>query len=147
MEYYKVPLSFTDFFKKKELSKCVSLKESIGCNIDLILQTSFGECAYDETYGCSIWENDFENIYSTNQWRDKLSQSLKRSIMQHEPRLANISVTANIIMDSIVKVPNGATVVNRLKRKVDVIVQGNIVKTNEPFYGSTNLYISPISLE
>jgi phage baseplate assembly protein W len=146
MEYYKLPISFTDFFQKKELSKCDSLKESIGANIELLLKTSFGECAFDESFGCSIWENDFENIFSPNQWRDKIAQSLRKSITDHEPRLTNVQVSTNINMDEV-QFQNGNSVVSRLKRRIDVRVQGNIVATNEPFDGIQKLFISPIALD
>ena len=58
--YYTLPIKFGELCKKKDLKSC-SIKESISQHLYLIITTSFGECLYDEEFGCSIWDNDYDN--------------------------------------------------------------------------------------
>lgn len=146
MEYYQIPFSALELFKNREFRKCEDLRRSIECNIELILRTSFGESTFDPTFGCSIWENDFDCMISPDQWNAKLAQSIKRSIQLHEPRLGNLVVTTNIIEDEVKQQYNN-NLVSRMKRRIDVRVRGNMVLTNEEFDGVAKLYVSPISID
>ena len=61
-QFYNIPIKFSDLTEKKELAK-IGLGESISRLIHLIAITHFGECKFDDTFGCEIWEHDFENIW------------------------------------------------------------------------------------
>lgn len=67
-QYYKIPLNLNRVVSRKEIDKC-SLAESVANMIHLIGVTYFGECKFDESFGCEIWEHDFENISNTQQYR------------------------------------------------------------------------------
>src|ERR1700677_3510421 len=101
MEYYKLPLKFNDLFKKKELPNCRDIGESISQHINLIITSRFGEYRFDRSFGSNIWEYDFENITTNDDWSEKISGSLKTIIEQHEPRLKNIFVHAEIMQEEI----------------------------------------------
>jgi len=51
--YYKIPLDTFKIVKNKEIDNC-DLKESIVGFIHLITTSYFGECTFDESFGCSI---------------------------------------------------------------------------------------------
>ena len=46
----------------------------------------------DPNYGCSIWENDFDNLTSNNKIREQIKQSLLRAVNQYETRIKNVKV-------------------------------------------------------
>ncbi len=142
MQYYSFPLLFTDLLKKNDLAKCRDIKESISQNIHLILITHFGEYKQDPSYGCSIWDNDFENIVSINLWKEQVGKSLKIVLTNHEQRLTNITVKTDIGQEEVVN-----SHLKKLKKKVEVSVEANIVETNEPFYFRDSLFISPLSFD
>ena len=145
MEYLLLPFSATALFKNKEFKKCADLRESIAYNIQLILTTSWGESAFDSTFGCSIWEHDFDISFSNNLWQDKLRRSIKASIMLHEPRLKDVEVKAQILQDEYQLMYNNK-LVNKVKRKIDVKVEGRIALTDEIYKsGNHQLFIGPFS--
>lgn len=71
-EYYSLPLSLDKVLQKQDLPRC-SLQQSVYHHLHLILTTSFGEMGNDANYGCSIWEDDFDNRTSNNKIREKLN--------------------------------------------------------------------------
>ncbi len=142
--YYKLPLQFSYLADKKELGKC-SLENSIAQNIHLIITTKFGEFKLDETYGCSIWEHDFENIFRANQWKEQMAKSVKESIQNHESRLTNLYVKAEVGQEEMTnKMSNNA---NRIKKKIELKITGNLNLTNEAFEFYEKLFISPFSFD
>lgn len=67
--YYQIPLKAGKIIRNKELDK-VSIKQSVVSFIHLITTSYFGECHFDESFGCSIWNVDFDNLTSTNKLRN-----------------------------------------------------------------------------
>lgn len=130
--FYNIPLNTGDVMKKNELPRCAE-RESIDENILLMLTTYFGEFRYDETYGCSLWEHDFENIVSATAWKENIGVSIRETIKAHEPRLTNVIVTTEIK--------------NETKRRVDIKVNGNLAQTNKPYFYFKSLYVSPFSFD
>jgi phage baseplate assembly protein W len=143
--YYGLPLKFSDIFKKKELKK-VNVFDSIIFNIRLILTSNFGENRFDRSFGCAIWEKDFEITYSDNVWKEELSASIRDTFSIHEKRLLNIKVEAQIGEQEF-KTGKGATAIHRIKRKIDLRISGNFYLTGEEFRCREVLYISPLSVE
>lgn len=145
VEYYKLPFRFDRLINNQELEKCDSLGISIYENIHLILMTSFGEYRMDNSYGCAIWERDFENISSLNKWKDEILTSITGVIIAQEPRLTDIKVTAKLT-ESELKV-TGRSRIQRIKKMVEIKVVGKETATNEPFKCTDRLYVSPLSVE
>ena len=143
--YYGLPVKFSDLFKKKQLPKVIVF-ESIVFNIRLILWSHFGENRFDESYGCSVWDQDFEVVYSDNVWKEQLSISIRDTLTKHEKRLSNIRVEATIGEQEF-KNSKGETIVHRVKRKIELKIQGNFYLTNELFTTREVLFISPLSIE
>ncbi len=137
-EYYKLPLQLSQMRKKKEPKKC-TLYESVAAMIHLISVTYFGECKHDESFGCEIWEHDFENIINSQLYKDHLRDSIKQTIETHELRLTNIRVKIQIeLVDFKART-------RRAKSRINLEVYGTLALTNEPFSFTDKFYIGPLS--
>jgi len=138
IEYYKLPFQPHRIMNKQEHPRC-SLADSVAGLIHLIAVTGFGECKYDNTFGCEIWEHDFENISNSQIYREKLRSSIQKTIEKHEPRLTDIKV--GIQIDQVDYKVERHRVKSRIKLKVDA----SLVMTNEPFSYSDQFFIGPLS--
>ncbi|MDY8138343.1 GPW/gp25 family protein [Aquimarina sp. 2201CG5-10] len=138
--YYKLPLDTLGMANNKEVDKC-DIKQSIINFIHLITTSYFGECSFDETFGCSIWNVDFDNLTSTNKLRNTITESLVDSITSQEKRLKKVTVEVMIQQEEFKNRGN----LNRIKKRVDINVNGIIKQTNEPFACLERFYIAPLS--
>ena len=137
--FYALPLRLDRIIDKKFSPSC-SLQESIAQNIYLLLTTSFRELRFDHTYGCSIWEQDFE-ILASIKWKDTISSSLEETIGKHEERLKDVKVRIDI---EEYKFMNKESI--RIKKKLIIRIEGYTVKTNERFEFVEQFFIAPFSL-
>jgi len=141
--YYKIPLQLKAVLEGNELPTC-DLAYSITKNLELIIMTRFGEHRSNPTFGCEIWELDFELIISESMWEEKLRQSLLKSIASHENRLSNIDISVNINeierFHLLKKRPE-------VKKRVTIKITATIQKTGEPFTFDTSLFLSPLSVD
>ena len=144
-EYYGVPLRFSDIFKKKELGK-VDVFQSIGFNVRLILRSHFGENRFDYSYGCAVWDRDFEVITSHSSWSEELSKSISETLINHEKRMQNVKVQVKIGEEEFIT-GTGENRIHRVKRKIEVFISFNYYLTNEFYTLREVLYISPLSVE
>ena len=140
--FYKLPLKPSNFFTKKEHDKC-DIKQSIAHFIHLINTTYFGECTFDESFGSSFWELDFDNLKSSNILRSLIKSSVEESIKLHEKRLTNVFVEAKIKQEEIYSTNSS----NRIKKRVDLVINAKVEKTNEDFNYVEYFYIGPLSYQ
>ena len=138
--YYALPLRLDRIAAKKPAGSC-ALQESVAQNLYLLITTEFGECRHDHSYGCSIWENDFE-IIANIKWKDTLSDSLEETISIHEPRIRNSKVKVEI---EEYKLSTRESI--RIKKKLVIRVEAMMVRTNEKFEFAEQIFIAPFSLE
>lgn len=137
-DYYKLPLQLNKITEKRELQKC-SLYDSISDMVHLIAITCFGECKHDESFGCEIWEHDFENITNSQKYKEKLITSIKATLKKQEPRLSNINVDIQIEqIDYMLKQ-------RRIKSRIKMKVTGKLTSTNESFLHYDEFFIGPLS--
>ena len=141
--YYKIPLQLTEVLEGRELPLS-DLESSITKNLQLIITTRFGEQRSDPTFGCEIWELDFELIVSARLWEEKLRQSLIKSITVHEMRINSVEIAVGI---TDIEKYNMLKQFTEIKKRVDIQVNGMIKKTGEPFTFHTNLFLSPLSVD
>jgi len=127
----------------KELPTC-DLRQSIAQNIFLIITTKFKEHRYDESYGCEIWDMDFELVSNENKWLETIRKSVDNAIAKHEPRLYDISVDTDVTMDEHVSTLKSTKTV---KKKLRIYVRGRLKQNGDSFSFNTNIYISPLSLD
>jgi phage baseplate assembly protein W len=141
--YYKIPLQLASVMEGNELPAC-DLNHSITKNLELIIMSRFGEHRSDPSFGCEIWDLDFELIVSPSLWEEKLRLSLLKSIVSHEPRLSGIEITVAITDMEKFNIFRQFT---EIKKRVDINLAGLIHKTGESFNFHTNLFLSPLSVD
>ena len=141
--YLKIPLRLSTVMEGNELPS-IDLIQSITSNLELIIVTRFGEHRSDPSFGCEIWDLDFELIVSARLWEEKLRQSLLNSVTHHEHRLTDVEVNVEI---TDVEKMNYIKRFTEIKKRVDILVEGLIRKTGESFYFRTNMFLSPLSLD
>jgi phage baseplate assembly protein W len=142
-KYYKLPLPFNALLKKKRPPVC-SMQDSIKQNIHLILYTKFGEHRYNYSFGCEIWNKNFENIHSISKWKDGFKDSILNSLEQNETRLEDVKITM-YLKDS--KTPDQETkMAGRYRMQIIIKIEGIIYNINEAFQHWENIYFSPLSM-
>lgn len=125
---------------KKEIKKC-SLKESISHHLHLMLTTSFGELLSDVDFGNKLWDEDFDNVSYRNKQKEKILQSLSRTISKFEKRLEKVKIEMNVQQEETVfgrKDPG-------MKRKLEFTITAIISATNEPITYRDGFFISPLA--
>ncbi|MEN7551926.1 GPW/gp25 family protein [Rapidithrix thailandica] len=138
--YYKTPIKFNHLFQKKELEK-TSLEESIAQYINMVATSSFGECKFDETFGCRFWENDFDLLTDYQTLKGRISRDLKEAIVTHEKRLKLTEVDVQI-KETQIGSPHATM---RMKKKVSIYIKGFVRKTDRPFAFQGYFYVGPLS--
>ncbi|MCC2590650.1 GPW/gp25 family protein [Chryseobacterium sp. MFBS3-17] len=125
------------------ISTC-SMGESIAQNIMLLIITKQGENRYDEKYGNDVWSVEFDNGVSPAMWENIFINSLKRQIAQYETR-----ITQPVIQAHITYVEHNYETRNftEVKKKVKVGINAKIESTGEHFSFSTELFLSPMSID
>ncbi|AXO79595.1 hypothetical protein DZC78_04040 [Olleya aquimaris] len=138
--YYKLPINAESLIKSRIHQTC-GLSDSIANNIHLIATSYFGECTFDDSYGCSIWNIDFDNLKSTNKLKSLIEESLIDSLKIHEKRLTHVRVSVRIKQEEL----NLNEQSNRIKKRVDINVKGKIKKIDEDFSYIEHFFIGPLS--
>ena len=138
---YHKPFRFDKLLSNSDL-KDTDLGSSISQNIELILFTRYGEHRHDTTFGCEIWDLDFELIVSETIWEEKFRKSLLKSVSAYENRLNDVEVS--IKMSEVEKV-SALKNVTEIKKKVDISIRGKMAYTAEKYHFSTSLFLSPLS--
>jgi hypothetical protein len=138
--YYSLPLNVKGLIGSKSHDIC-DLNESISHYLHLINTSYFGECTFDESFGCSIWIIDFDNLKSSKKLTGLIQDSLNESIKRHERRLNSVIVTVRMKQEEL----TGMEESNRIKRRVDITIKARVTKTSEAFSYLEYFYIGPLS--
>jgi phage baseplate assembly protein W len=137
-DFLQIPLQTDLIARQKRLSRC-SLYDSVAAMIHLIAITHFGEYKQDDSFGNELWEYDFETIDNAQVFKEKLSESLEQTIIQHEKRLHGIKVSVGF--DQVL-----TTVYNRrVRQRIQIAIEGTLRKTNEPFAYHEVFFMGPLS--
>lgn len=118
--------------------------ESIAHNIMLLITTKKGENRYDENYGNDVWSLEFDNGVTTAIWENVFVKSLKRQILQYEPRIVQPKVDAYI---QLVEHNYDTKEHTEIKKKVKIGINAKMEETGELFSFSTELFLSPMSID
>ena len=142
--YYKLPLQLGKVINKKQHDVC-KIEDSIAQNIHLILVTQFEECRYDSTYGCCVWEYDFELLPQVGNWKTSIATNILDTLNKHEKRLVNADVRVAIDQQEFISQLDKN--IKRVKKRIGITIKGNLKYTNERFEYYEAIYFSPISLD
>lgn len=140
LEYFTLPMSLDKLMRKEELPKC-SLKQSVMQHLHLLLTTGFGEFPGDESFGCGIWDHEFDNVSSAHKVKEIIRQSLLQSIQQKEKRLGNIRVELIIVQEEL----SDARGTKNIKKRIDITVTGVLELTNERLQFRDTFFVGPLS--
>jgi len=141
---YELPIRFNQLMQpNRDLATC-ELKKSIAQNINLIITSKYNEHRFDDTYGCEIWDMDFELIKNENAWRDKIAKSVVQSLSRHEKRLDAIESNIVITEEEFVNNSSGH---KGVRKKIAIFVNGIVRETGETFSFRTNLFLGPLSFD
>ena len=140
-DYLKLPLRFERFFEKQKLPVC-TLNDSIARNLHLLITTATEENKLDERYGSLFWENDYDIHLSNDGRRELVMESLQQQIALYEKRLANVVVKVNVKQSTM-----SDKLRSQMRRRIEIIVSGNIARSNEPFEFQTGFFIGPMAFD
>ncbi|HVI44287.1 MAG TPA: GPW/gp25 family protein [Chitinophaga sp.] len=140
-KYYKIPMDFSQILQKKDMPS-ITLEESVGQHIHLLITTVLGENKDDPQYGCQWWDSDFDIKASNNEVKEQIENAVKASISRYEKRLIQIKVVAAVNQEELFLAP-----ARKMKKKIRVTVTGTLAKNNNPFQYSSYFYISPLSYD
>ena len=141
--YYAIPLQAKSIVNKQR-HKLVEIGEAISDNIKLILKTHLSEYRYDYDFGCYVWDQDFKNIASISIWENELENQIKFSIEKYENRLDNILISSKV--ESPDKYELNELIPNRFKRRINILVSGEIWKIKQKFHHQEYIYFSPLAI-
>ena len=142
--YYGLPIKFGTLMQRNQNLQSCSLSQSIAQNIYLIVTSKFNENRYDESYGCELWDMDFEQITNESLWLERIRKSVMKSVTSHELRLSGIEVDVRIAQEEQM---NLHTHVKSVKKKLSIKVVAKIKETGEHFPFETFIYLSPLSID
>jgi phage baseplate assembly protein W len=137
-EFLHIPINTELITSQKQLTRC-SLNESVADMMHLIIITHLGENKQEETFGNELWEHDFETIENIQAFKERISESLQKAIIQHEKRLTDVKV--GVVFEQVL-----TTVYNRrVRQRIQIIIEGTLRKTNETFSHEEMFFMGPLS--
>lgn len=141
--YYTLPFDASSLVGKRRHSVC-DIKESIQINVNLILRTHLREYRFDSSYGCLIWNKDFDSVSNVTRWLSEVKSSILVSIEKNESRLSDINVELSI---EAAKIPDKfKDQPLRMRHRITIKITGKIKHLNEPFEHFEYLFFSPLSI-
>lgn len=143
--YYKLPIRFDSVFDEyaKPMDTCNEIV-SIDQYIELLLTTCPGEHKFDKTFGCRIWEMDFERVASRKKWIDDFTAYVLEAVVAFEKRLKDVSV--NISIRDVTR-EDYTMQTTAIKQEVMVYIDSRLVSNNDPCKFSYALYLGPLSTQ
>jgi phage baseplate assembly protein W len=140
LECYTLPLRLDLIMQKKEHPKC-SPQQSVAQQLHLVITTAFGELSFDNSFGCNIWDHDFDNLTSGHKLKEMIRQSLLQSIHQYENRLGAVRLEISVRQEELLEYTN----TRRVKKRMDIIITGVLQLTNEIFTYKDSFFVGPLS--
>lgn len=140
-DYLKLPLRFGQFFEQRRLPVC-SIRESISGNLHLLIMTALEENKQNLEYGSQFWDQEFDIHLSADMRRETILATLRKQIAAFEKRLGKVSIEVRVRQPEVISVAG-----TQIRRRIEVIIRGVVVRSNEPFSFQTGFYIGPLALD
>lgn len=141
MKYIKLPINFYNIAKGAKSPSC-SMEESIAQHLYLLITSRYGEVSGNNTFGCDIWELEFNQLVKTHKWEEQVKSSLEKSILINEKRLKDVEVKISLTEVDYEFKNKGYS---QVRRKADIHIAGLILENNQDFQFGMSLYISPLA--
>ena len=145
-QYYKLPLNFSSVFDDEDGKRMAMCNEtaSIDQYIELLLTTCPGEHKFNKSFGCGIWDMDFESVTSRQNWKDRFTAHILEAVQTFEKRLKDVSIELDI---NDVARRDYVLQTTAIKQEVQIRIRANLVSNNEPCGFRYVLYLGPLSTE
>lgn len=141
---YKIPFNPEELIRGSSDTQMCSTAESIARNIMLLIMTRRQENRFDENYGNSVWDIEFESGKTTVEWETIFTNSLKEQLLLYEPRIMSAKVQVHI---SYVEHTYQSKNFSEIKRKAKIAINAKLTETGEPFHFTTEIFLSPMSVD
>jgi len=140
----KLPFNPEALISENGAMQTCSQAESIAQNLMLLIITKKGEDRFDPDYGNAVWDIEFESAVTTVEWETVFVKSLKEQIEQYEPRIIDPKVSVSI---EYVEHSYDTRHLVEIKKRAKIAINAKLVETGELFKFSTELFLSPMSVE
>lgn len=141
---YRMPFNPSALMKEGGIIETCDVGESIAHHIMLLITTKKGENRYDSNYGNEVWNLEFDNGITSAMWEAIFIKSLRSQINLYEPRIVNATVDAFIVF---VEHNYDTKEHVEIKKKVKIAINAKLEATGERFSFSTELFLSPMSID
>ncbi|ADB40095.1 GPW/gp25 family protein [Spirosoma linguale] len=138
--FYRHPIRFGPIMVGQEMPTC-GVGTSIAQVLYLLLHTRYGELRSDRSFGCKIWDFDYDRTVSNTYWVTQLCESLEAAIQRHERRLTKpqVSVQFQPVEHRLDALPED------YQQLATVTISATLVETEEPFRFTTQLHLGHLS--
>lgn len=143
-KYYQLPFNPSQLFKDGGEIKACSLAESIAQNVMLLITTKHGENRYNNEYGNAVWNIEFDNAATNVIWEEVFITSLAKLISEHETRITNPVIKVNT---SYVEHTYKTKSFTEVKKKATIGINAKLKESGELFSFSTEIFLSPMSID
>jgi phage baseplate assembly protein W len=137
-QYLRLPLDMSKIFEVGHLKTC-TLKESIARNLHLLITTGLGENKQDSEYGSRFWDFDYDIHLSNDARREIIVNAIRHQIHAYEKRLTDVSVDVYIKQTEY-----HADGRSQVRRRIELIISGIMVRNSEEFSFQTAFFIGPL---
>jgi len=115
---------------------------SIAQFLHLLLHTRPGELRSSPTFGCAIWDLEFDNDTPLAKWEISLMRSLLAAVREHEPRLADVQVQVQFAQPATADVSRQPVA----RQQAHISIRGVVALTGEAFRYATQLYLGQLAV-
>lgn len=141
---YKTPFDPELLMSDDTAMEMCSLAESIAHNLMLLITTKRRENRFDFDYGNAVWDLEFENAVTTIEWEALFVTSMKDQIERYEPRIYAPKVD---VLIAYVSHSYETKKYTEIKKKAKIAINAKLTETGERFSFSTELFLSPMSID
>ncbi|MDR0792031.1 MAG: GPW/gp25 family protein [Chitinophagaceae bacterium] len=141
---YKMPFDPGRLISENGTMPLCSIAESIAQHLMLLIMTRKKENRYDMDYGNAVWDIEFDNAITTVEWETIFMESLKKQIARYEPRIISPKISLHI---EYIEYTYDTKKFCEIKKKVKIAINATLVETDELFSFTTELYLSPMSID
>jgi phage baseplate assembly protein W len=141
---YKIPFNPGGLTGENGTMQMCSVAESIAQHLMLMITTKKKENRYDLDYGNAVWDIEFDNAITAAEWETIFVESMKRQIALYEPRIISPKISLHI---EYIEYSYDTKRFCEMKKKAKIAINAKLAETDEIFSFTTELYLSPMSVD
>jgi phage baseplate assembly protein W len=141
---YKIPVDPGRLTGENGAMQMCSVAESIAQHLMLLITTKKKENRHDLNYGNAVWDIEFDNAITAVEWETIFVESMKKQIAIYEPRIISPKISLHI---EFIEYSYDTKRFSEMKKKAKIAINARLVETDELFSFTTELYLSPMSVD